>query len=239
MFLSTEKIEDSAKDIVFLLDGTDDTRDDFPMIQDFLYKVIDRLVIGPNKDRVAVIQFSGDAAANFFLNSFTRKEDVLKSIRRLSNRGGRRRQLGSALTYVKENVFTFESGSRQTENIPQVLVVLSAGPSTDIVDVPVASLKQSNVTIITIGRKNFGHKEMEKISHAPRYSILVSDMTELSNIQELVVAAIGEEKFNPDFSRLEVFGKHNVECTLRFIIKYYIVVRNTKVRSMAICNVSF
>lgn len=212
MFLSTEKIEDSAKDIVFLLDGSENTRDDFPMIQDFLYKVIDRLVIGLNNDRVAVIQFSDDAAANFFLNSFTKKEEVLNSIRRLSNRGGRRRQLGSALTYVKENVFTFESGSRHAENIPQVLVVLSTGPPTDNVEMAVASLKTSNVTIITIGRKNFGHKEMEKISHAPRYSILVSDMTELSAIQELVVAAIGEKKYHPDFSRLEVFGKHKDYC---------------------------
>uniref|UniRef100_H2T3W1 Collagen, type VI, alpha 3 n=1 Tax=Takifugu rubripes TaxID=31033 RepID=H2T3W1_TAKRU len=200
-----ERIGDSAKDIVFLLDGTDNTREDFPAIQDFLYKVIDRLVIGPNKNRVAVIQFSNDAEANFLLNSFTRKEDVLTSVRRLSNRGGRRRQLGSALNYVKENVFTTESGSRPNANVPKVLVVLSSGPSTDIVDAPVASLKKNNVTIITIGRKNFGHKEMEKISHAPRYSILVSDMAELPNIQELVGAAIGEEKFNPDFSRLEVF----------------------------------
>lgn len=189
------------------MDGTDNTRDDFLMIQDFIYKVVDKLFIGPNNDRVAVIQFSDDAGANFFLNSFTRKNDVLKSIRRLTNRGGRRRQLGSALTYVKENVFTFEAGSRHTENIPQILVVLSTGPSTDIVDVPVESLKQSNVTIITIGSKNFGHKEMEKISHAPRYSILVSDMAELSKIQEVVVAAIGEKKFNLDISTLEVFGK--------------------------------
>lgn len=200
------------------------------MIQDFLYKVIDRLVIGPNKNRVAVIQFSNDAEANFLLNSFTRKEDVLTSVRRLSNRGGRRRQLGSALNYVKENVFTTESGSRPNANVPKVLVVLSSGPSTDIVDVPVASLKKSNVTIITIGRKNFGHKEMEKISHAPRYSILVSDMAELPNIQELVVAAIGEEKFNPDFSRLEVFGKHKRDPILHEILKnYYIGVRNAKV----------
>lgn len=211
MFMSTEKTKESAKDIVFLLDGTDNTRDDFSVIQDFLYKVIDRLVIGPNHDRVAVVQFSNDAQANFFLNSFTRKEDVLKSVRRLSNKGGTLRQLGSALTYVKDNVFSPASGSRHTTNVPQVLVVLSSGPSSDIVDVPVASIKQSNVTIITIGRKNFGHKEMEKISHAPRYSILVSEMKELPNIEELVVAAIEEEKFNQDFSRLEVFGKQN--CT--------------------------
>lgn len=211
MFSLTDKIEASAKDIVFLLDGTENTKNDFPVIRDFLYKVIDRLVIGPNTDRVAVIQFSNDAEANFFLNSFTRKEDVLASVRRLSNRGGKLRQLGSALTYVKKNVFTSEYGSRHKANVPQVLVVLSSGPSTDIVDAPVASLKKSNITIITIGRKNFGHKDMEKISHAPRYSILVSDMKELPNIQELVVAAIGEEKFNPDFSRLEVFGKHT--CT--------------------------
>lgn len=226
MFFLTENTEDSAKDIVFLLDETDNTRDDFPVIRDFVYKIIEKLVIGPKNARVAVVQFSNDAVANFFLNSFTKKEDILTSVRRLSHRGGRLRQLGSALKYVKENVFTPESGSRHTANIPQVLVVLSSGPSTDVVDVPVASLKQSNVTIITIGRKNFGHKEMEKIARAPRYSILVSEMADLPNIKEAVVAAIAEEKFNPEFSRPEVFGKHNhtlyVLLCDRIVIEYLV-----------------
>lgn len=166
-------------------------------------------MIAPDKDRAALIQFSNVAVANFFLNSFTRKEDVLAAVRRLSHKGGRLRQMGAALTYVKDNVFTAASGSRHTTKVQQVLVILSSGPSTDNMDMPVASLKESNVTIITIGRKNIGQEEMEKLSHAPRYSILVSDMAELPNIEDVVVAAIAEEDFKNEVSRVEVIGKHD------------------------------
>lgn len=199
------------------MDGSDNTRNDFSAIQDFLYKVINRLTIGPNKDRAAVIQFSNVALANFFLNSFTRKEDVLTAVRRLSHKGGRPLKMGAALKYVKENVFTAASGSRYNANVPQVLVVLSNEPSSDSVDLPVASLKESNVTILSIGTKNSDHKEMEKISHAPNYTISVSDMAELPNIQEQLLAAIAEENLKNEISRPEAIGKNNcIMCIARF-----------------------
>uniref|UniRef100_A0A3B4YBB8 VWFA domain-containing protein n=1 Tax=Seriola lalandi dorsalis TaxID=1841481 RepID=A0A3B4YBB8_SERLL len=176
--------------IVFLLDGSDNTRNAFSAFQDFLYKVIERFDIGSKKDRVAVIQFSNLAQANFFLNSFMRKEDVLTAIRRLSHKGGRPLKMGAALQYVKDNVFTAASGSRYTENVPQILVVLSSGPSSDSVDLPLASLKESNVTILTIATKGSDPKEMEKISHAPSYSLSVSEMDELQNIQDQILYSL-------------------------------------------------
>lgn len=189
------------------MDGSDNTRNGFSAIQNFLYKVIERLNIGANKDRVAVVQFSNVALANFFLNSFMRKEDVLTAVRRLSHKGGRPLKTGAALKYVKENVFTAASGSRYTANVPQILVVLSSAPSSDSVDLPVASLKESSVTILTIGTKNSDHDEMEKISHAPSYTLSISEMAELTSIQEQVVAAITEEKLKNEISKTEVIGK--------------------------------
>lgn len=203
----TEQSNEKGRDIVFLLDGSDNTRNAFSDIQDFLYKVIDRFDIGPKKDRVAVVQFSNLALANFFLNSFMRKEDVLSAVRRLSHKGGRPLKMGAALKYVKENVFTAASGSRYTENVPQVLVVLSSEPSRDSVDLSVASLKESSVTILTIGTKNSDPKEMQMISHAPSYSLSVSEMADLSNIENQVVAAITEEKLKNETSKTGMIGK--------------------------------
>lgn len=205
----TAQSDEKGRDIVFLLDGSDNTRNEFSAIQDFLYKVIEIFNIGPNEDRVAVVQFSNVALANFFLNSFMRKEDVLTAVRRLSHKGGRPLKMGAALKYVRDNVFTAASGSRYTANVPQILVVLSGGPSTDSVDLPVASLKESGVTILAIGTKNSDPKEMEKISHAPSYTISVSEVAELANIQEQVVGAITEEKLTNEISKPEVIGKNN------------------------------
>lgn len=203
----TEQSDEKGRDIVFLLDGSDNTRSGFTAIRDFLYKVIERLDIGPNKDRVAVIQFSNVALANFFLNSFLRKEDVLRAVRRLSHKGGRPLKTGAALQYVKENVFTAASGSRYTANVPQILVVLSTDSSSDTVDLAAASLKESSVTILTIGTNNSDHKEMEKISHGPSYYINLSEIADLPNIQEQVLAAIAEDNFKNGSSKTEVIGK--------------------------------
>uniref|UniRef100_A0A671VDB5 VWFA domain-containing protein n=1 Tax=Sparus aurata TaxID=8175 RepID=A0A671VDB5_SPAAU len=207
LFLLTEQSDEKGRDIVFLLDGSDNTRNGFSAIQDFLYKVIERLDIGPNKDRTAVIQFSNEALANFFLSSFMRKEDVLTAVRRLSHKGGRPVKMGAALKYVKEKVFTAASGSRNTANVPQILVVLNSGASSDSVDLPVASLKESGVRILTIGTKNSDHKEMEKMSHAPSYTLSVAEMAELPSIQEQVVAAITEDKLKSEISETEVIAE--------------------------------
>lgn len=191
------------------MDGSDHTRNKFSVIQDFLYQVIDKLNVGPNNDRVAVIQFSNVAVANFFLNSFMRKVDILTVVRKLSHKGGRPLKMGAALQYVQEKVFTTESGSRHAANVPQVLVVFSSGASTDSVVLPVASLRERNITILSIGTKNFDHKEMETISHSPNYMMSVSDMAELPSIKEQVLTAIAEENLKAAISRPEVIGKND------------------------------
>ncbi len=218
----TEQSDETGRDIVFLLDGSDNTRNEFSAIKDFLFKVIERLNIGPNKDRAAVVQFSNVPLANFFLNSFMRKEDVLPAIRRLSHKGGRPLKMGAALKYVKENVFTAASGSRYTANVPQVLVVLSSGPSSDSVILPVASLKESNVTILTVGTKTSDHVEMEKIAHAPSYTLSVSEMDELTSISEQVVAAIREEKLQKEILKTDVIGKNNYTHTVYCMIQFHV-----------------
>lgn len=208
-FSLAEQSDEKQRDIVFLLDGSDNTQNKFSVIQDFLYQVIDKLNIGPNNDRVAVIQFSNVAVANFFLNSFMRKADILTVVRKLSHKGGRPLKMGAALQYVQEKVFTTESGSRHAANVPQVLVVFSSGASTDSVVLPIASLRERNITILSIGTKNFDHKEMEKISHSPNHMMSVSDMAELPNIKEQVLTAIEEENLKTEISRPEVIGKND------------------------------
>lgn len=191
-FVLTEESDQKGRDIVFLLDGSDNTRNVFGAIRDFLYNVIGKLNVGPNNDRVAVIQFSNVAVANFYLNSFLLKEDVLTSVRRLTHKGGRPLNTGEALNYVKDNVFTTSSGSRKSTNIPQMLVVLSGGRSNDNVDVPATALKESGVFVLGIGTKDSESKELEMISHDPRSTFSISEFTELPNIQEQLISAIGE-----------------------------------------------
>ena len=176
---------DSAKrDIVFLLDGSNGTRNGFPAMRDFVERVVEKLNVGENKDRVSVVQFSIDAEVHFYLNTYTTREDIVDSVRGLRYRGGRPLNTGAALQYVRENVFTSSSGSRRQEGIPQMLILLTGGRSDDNVDTPASALKQQGVFVIGIGTSSSDIRELKTISYDPSLALSVSEFTELPSVQE-------------------------------------------------------
>ncbi|KAJ0070472.1 hypothetical protein NL108_011637 [Boleophthalmus pectinirostris] len=115
-----------------------------------------------NRDRVSVVQYSRDAAVQFYLNTYSTKGEVLGTIRGLRHKGGRPLNTGAALEYLKDNIFTASAGSRRQEGVPQVLILLSGGRSFDSVDAPASALKQMGVLTFTIGTRNTDPREMQK-----------------------------------------------------------------------------
>ncbi|KAM6955103.1 collagen alpha-3(VI) chain-like [Lycodopsis pacificus] len=180
----TVLVEPAQKDIVFLLDGSDGTRNGFPAMRDFVEKVVEKLNVGESKDRVSVVQYSSDAEVHFDLNTYTTKEDIVDSVRGLRHRGGRPLNTGAALQYVRDNVFTNSAGSRRLQGVPQILILLNGGRSFDNVDTPASVLKQQGIIVIGIGTRSSDSGELRKISHDPNYTLSVSEFTDLPSVQE-------------------------------------------------------
>uniref|UniRef100_A0AAZ3RGB1 VWFA domain-containing protein n=1 Tax=Oncorhynchus tshawytscha TaxID=74940 RepID=A0AAZ3RGB1_ONCTS len=178
------------RDVVFLLDGSDDTRSGFPAMRDFVQRVVETLGVDENKDRVAVVQYSRDPAAQFYLNTYTTKGEILNTVRGLTHKGGRPLNTGAALQYVRDNVLTASSGSRRTEGVPQLLILLSGGRSFDNVDTPASALKELGVLIFGIGTRSSDSRELQRISHDPSYALSVSDFTDLPNIQQQLLSSV-------------------------------------------------
>ncbi|KAI5086946.1 hypothetical protein C0J45_0998, partial [Silurus meridionalis] len=178
------------RDVVFLLDGSDSNRNGFAAMKDFVRHMVGSLNVGENKDRVSVVQFSRDADVHFYLKTYTTKEDVLGTVSALRHKGGSPINIGAALQYVKDNVFTTSSGSRRLEGVPQMLILLSAERSSDNVDIPAAALKDLGIMIFTIGSRDSDSNELERISFDPRFSLTVSDFTDLQNVQEQFLTSI-------------------------------------------------
>uniref|UniRef100_A0A8C4YU99 Collagen type VI alpha 3 chain n=1 Tax=Gadus morhua TaxID=8049 RepID=A0A8C4YU99_GADMO len=178
------------RDVVFLLDGSDGTRNGFPAMRDFIHTVVEKLNVGENNDRVSVAQYSGDAEANFYLNTYNTKADILDMVSGLRHKGGRPVNTGAALQYVRDNVFTASSGSRRQEGVPQLLILVNGGRSSDSVDTPASALKQLGITVLGIGTRNSDHGQLQKISSKPNYALSVSDFSDLPNIQEQLSSAI-------------------------------------------------
>uniref|UniRef100_A0A4W5K6J0 Collagen, type VI, alpha 3 n=1 Tax=Hucho hucho TaxID=62062 RepID=A0A4W5K6J0_9TELE len=178
------------RDVVFLLDGSDGTRSGFPAMRDFVQRVVETLSVDENKDRVAVVQYSRDPAAQFYLNTYTTKGEILNTVRGLRHKGGRPLNTGAALQYVRDNVFTASSGSRRLESVPQLLILLSGGRSVDNVDTPASALKELGVLVFGIGTRSSDSRELQRISHDPSYALSVSDFTDLPSIQQQLLSSV-------------------------------------------------
>jgi len=180
----------ARRDVVFLLDGSDGTRSSFPAMRDFVERMVERLNVSEKRDHVSVVQYSRDPEAHFYLNTYSRKEDVLDTLRGLRHKGGRPLNTGAALQYVRDNVFTASSGSRLGEGVPQLLILLSGGKSFDNVDTPASSLKELGVLIFAIGSRSSDSRELQKISNEPSYALSVSDFADLPSVQQQLLTNI-------------------------------------------------
>uniref|UniRef100_A0A9J7YNH5 Collagen, type VI, alpha 3 n=1 Tax=Cyprinus carpio carpio TaxID=630221 RepID=A0A9J7YNH5_CYPCA len=186
----TTTVPGKKRDVVFLLDGSDGTRSSFPAMRDFVERMVERLNVSENRDRVSVVQYSRDPEAHFYLNTYSGKEDILDTVRGLRHKGGRPLNTGAALQYVRDNVFTASSGSRSVEGVPQLLILLSGGRSSDNVDTPASSLKELGVLIFGIGSRSSDSRELQRISHEPSYALSVSDFADLPSVQQQIFSNI-------------------------------------------------
>lgn len=193
------------------MDGSDSIRRGFPEIRDFLYNFISNLNVGIDKDRIAIIQYSNVAVTNFYLNSFLRKEDVLNAVKVLSHKGGRPLNTGSALRYVKENIFISASGSRQKEGIPQILILLTGGKSRDNISEAAFALKQNGILIYGIGGQYSDSNELYKISSENKV-LSLNDFSELPKIQAELLEAF---KYNMNYNKKEQVGKYGTTFALQ------------------------
>nr|XP_054590809.1 collagen alpha-3(VI) chain-like [Nothobranchius furzeri] len=190
-------VHTAKKDVVFLLDGSDGTRNGFPAMRDFIERVVEKLDVDHNRDRVAVVQFSRDAEVHFNLNAHRTREDIVDAVRRLQHRGGRPLNTGAALQYVRDNVLTNSSGSRHHQGVPQTLVLITGGRSFDNVDAPANALKQQGVFVIGIGTRTSDSRELQRLSYEPRYALAVSEFTDLPSVQEQLSSVMSTVQLRP------------------------------------------
>lgn len=182
----------SRRDIVFLIDGSDDSKKRFPDIKDFVQRIAAELNIASNKDRVAVVQYSHTAETTFNFKQYSTETDVLNAVRNLSHKGGHPHNIGAALQYLKDHVFTAESGSRLFEGVPQILIMLNGERSEDDIRTPVKILNEMGVVSIAIGTVHADTLELQTIAHKPSYALSITDYDELPSTTSDVLSLLRE-----------------------------------------------
>ncbi|KAG7502874.1 collagen alpha-3(VI) chain isoform X3 [Solea senegalensis] len=223
------------KDIVFIVDGSDGVGREFPIIQEFIRRIVESLNVGENKIRIGVVQYGDYAQADMYLNSHTTKEDVLNAVRAIRQRGGRQRNLGQALQFASQDVLTAARGSRKQEGVPQFVIIVSSGSSTDDISRAASSLKQSRVLPFSIGTRDVDPRELQVVSYVPNFAYTVDDIPGLSTVQENLITTLTEmsdediARMRPEFSTYEVITPATTGGERRDVV--FLIDGTTAVRS--------
>lgn len=170
--------------MVFLLDGSDGVRTSFPLLKEFVQRLVESLDVGPDRVRVAVVQYSDRTRPEFYLNSYIDQQDVVSAIRGLTLLGGPTPNTGAALDFVLRNILVSSAGSRLAEGVPQLLIVLTADRSGDDVRGPSVALKRQGAVALGIGIGSADVTEMQTISFIPDFAVAVPTFRQLGDIQQ-------------------------------------------------------
>ncbi|XP_039192174.1 collagen alpha-4(VI) chain-like isoform X2 [Crotalus tigris] len=184
--------EASVADIVFMVDGSWSIGPkNFRIIQDFLYTLVNSFDIGKDKIQVGMIQYSDDPRNEFLLNFFHQKKDILKKIQNLIYKGGGTKT-GKSLKFLLDEQFSEMAGSRHSEGVPQIAVVITDGQSQDNFSGPAEEVKNAGIILYAIGIKDAILSELQEIASDPEemHVYNVEDFASLQGISQNILQVL-------------------------------------------------
>ncbi|KAI9536787.1 hypothetical protein NQZ68_031095 [Dissostichus eleginoides] len=171
-------------DIVILVDGSWSIgRINFRLVRTFLENLVKAFSVEFDKTRIGLAQYSGDPRIEWHLNTHTTKASVIDAVKNLPYKGGNT-LTGLALTFILENSFKPESGSRP--GVPKIGILITDGKSQDDVIPPAQSLREAGIELFAIGVKNADENELKAIASPPEETHVynVADFSVMSDIVE-------------------------------------------------------
>lgn len=183
--------EVNKRDIVFLVDGSENVGNiNVHLVHDFISNIIESLDIGTDRVRVGMAQFSHNAKAEFYLDTYSTKSDILNHIKGLRLKGGTTLNTGSALDFVLRNLFIKYTGSRKEQGVPQFLVVFAGGRSAETVKPYAEALKRDGIAIFAVGVRHADPAQLEEIASDPSLVFSVKEFHNLANVHERVMSPL-------------------------------------------------
>ncbi|XP_014449748.1 collagen alpha-3(VI) chain isoform X4 [Alligator mississippiensis] len=188
---------ESKKDILFMIDGSANLLGQFPAVRDFVHRIISDLNVSPDAIRVAVVQFSDNVQVEFNFSELPSKQDMLLKVKRMKIKTGKQLNIGSALDYAVRNLFVKNAGSRIEEGVPQFLVLLAAGKSSDSVEDAAEALKRAGVVTFIIKARTAEQVELERIVYDPQFILSVDSLSRIGEIQSNIVNLLKTIQYQP------------------------------------------
>ena len=207
-------------DIVFVIDKSGSIRSErFLAVKEFFVTVIEDLEIGEDGVRIGLVSFEDEARVDFYLDSYTSKEDVIQAVRVLNYNGGRT-NIADALELAREDVLDANRGDRQ--DVPNFLILFTDGKANINPDDTIPQAIDTRIAgthIISIGVGNdIDHFELRGIASDPvEYNVFtVKFFNELPDLQLPLIGATcdGESRTLPLSPVLQCKRDMGVHCHL-------------------------
>ncbi|KAM9806315.1 collagen alpha-6(VI) chain isoform 1-T1 [Syngnathus typhle] len=184
--------QEAVADLVFMVDGSWSIgAENFEKIRRFLATLVNSFDIGPDRVRMALVQYSNAPRTEFLLNSFESKKDILQSVSTLPYMGGGT-HTGRGLDFMLSQHFVKEAGSRMKQNVPQIAVVITDGKSQDDVESHAMELKKKGILLYAIGIKDADEDQLREIASQPHSQFVysVSDFAALQGISQSIAQTL-------------------------------------------------
>ncbi|KAA0718319.1 Collagen alpha-4(VI) chain [Triplophysa tibetana] len=184
---SVKACEGLLADVVFLIDGSESiAREDFKKTKDLLEFMVANFVIGPEKERVAVVQYSTNTKREFSLTTFDDRRKIIQEIRTIRQMSGKT-FTGRALKEVSQ-IFDVSSGGRP--KALKFLIVLTNGVSKDEVGTPAKDLRKNGINIYSIGIGPLNRTELHAIAGSQERVFYEGDFESLDKLGSDVLLKI-------------------------------------------------
>ncbi|XP_040421957.1 von Willebrand factor isoform X2 [Cygnus olor] len=185
----SEKPTPKSLDVAFVVEGSDNVgEENFNIIKKFLERVITGMNIGKENIHVTVMQYSDTVTLEYSFREIQSKESIIEKVRSIPYQGGKATNTGHALDYISKHTFTTANGGRQ--DVPHLVYMVSANPSTDVI-----TRHPRSINVIPIGiTPNANVQELRKISQPNSPIILHSYSTLIEEAPELVLQSCCSHK---------------------------------------------
>ncbi|XP_008518093.2 collagen alpha-4(VI) chain-like [Equus przewalskii] len=186
-FIKSQRIvcrEASVGDVVFLVDANVNPQHTRSM-RNFLYTLVNGFNVSRETIRVALAQYSDVPHSEFLLSTYHRKGNVLRHIQKVQFKPGGNK-LGLALQFLLDDHFQETAGSRASQGVPQVAVVISSGPAEDHVREPAEAFRRAGVLLYAVGLRKGALAELREIASSPveKFTSFVPNFSGLDSLAQ-------------------------------------------------------
>ncbi|TDH11240.1 hypothetical protein EPR50_G00058720 [Perca flavescens] len=184
-------VKKDEADIFFLMDDSGSIGNrDFEDMQNFILRFLGTFNIGPDRVRVGLVKYAAHPTLEFDLTASSNVDNLKKSVENITHEGGGT-ETGKALKSMGPHF----SRAMQTRGhkVPEYLIVITDGESTDDVKAPAEELRQQGVIIFAIGVKDSNEAELLDIAGDPKRTIQVNNFDALKSINNDIIREICNE----------------------------------------------